>query len=71
MVGKQELALCFRVGRPKNCTQISKFNLKIKDHKSTLSIKTAFELSEQWSPIWWGNLTFNVDLSSKTISNSI
>ena len=47
MVGKQELALCFRVGRPKNCTQISKFNLKIKDHKSTLSIKTAFELSEQ------------------------
>ena len=47
MVGKQELALCFREGRPKNWTQISKFNLKIKDHKSTLSIKTAFELSEQ------------------------
>ena len=47
MVGKQELALCFRVGRPKNWTQISKFNLEIKDHKGTLSIKTAFELSEQ------------------------
>ena len=48
MVGKQELALCFRVARskeqkPGRKRQISKSNLKIIEHKSILSIKTAFD----------------------------
>ena len=61
MVGKQELALCFRVARskeqkPGRKRQISKSNLKIIEHKSILSIKTAFDQvnnNYQYAEITW------------------